>query len=1572
MKRLLRKKGIMAAIAAAFLLPAIAVHAWERVDNRVVKQVTAEQVRENIRSMKSRNETGETSPLSGIKVYSSPYKVGYRNDENLLTRSASDPRGEFYALVPFYLGLETADDAYLGKFNPNNGMITPLYYGAHYLTGGDYQNQTAAMRGNYGYFPIAVENVFEYNVSWYVVDLTNGKIVETKNFGGDRSAKPYTMTYDAKRDQFITFSWNGDTYNQLTIFDGKTLNTVDFVDMSKMPFINAVCYNPDDEEVYLFDWNNKVYILSDPGMGRVDQVGDLSTVNNQTLFEEFASYPMCYSPKDRAFVTLVPDMNTQQTVLQYIDPESWDVDAGVTQRNSFLLVRALLCADQYAAWDAPEIPALPKITFSDSSLTGKLTFKASENQFNGNPYPAGTSMKTVVTMDDKSIFEGNMTPGEEKTIELDLTSGQHTAGVYCETSEGRSPVASKVFYVGYDNPYPVTNLTLDKLNLSWKAPKAGGVHNGYVNPDNITYDVYYNTQKINSRPITETSYTIYNPNEMALTAISVVAVANGMQSEPTVLNEIIGKAKELPVHIVPERSDLNIIKILDANGDNESFNFSTYTSEGITMLRHLVGYFNDPDEWIFLPRTNFPDSEKLYNLSLGIGGVYTGTTREDVDIYIGETATPEGMTTRIWNREQLGCPHIPIQHSINFAVPQAGEYYIGIHYHSSKDKNGRGLTVNNITISDTGKSSDVPGPVTSCIIKAEPAGNLTADLTVTLPVNNITGQKLNADQELTVYVECMDLEDQITTAVGKPGQTVTVSNVPAKKDGFNQFIVTAGNENGYGSSVSFQGYVGTDIAVAPKGIILNPHADNTKATMTWEKPSAIGINGGYVDADNLNYVVYYPTNGTTAVLSKITETKDLTATFSRPLSSMQQANFSFTVVAENKLGYDKNANFVSDILGKPYTLPMVEEYATTGFNYYPVMRNTTKGYNNVTLANVKDFSPYAGSLGGLPVPKFGAVYMVSDTGFPTTGQIMLPKASTKGIPSVLFGAAIWDYTNAPKVYITGRTSDDPQKVINVGEIPLKRGAGGEWTEEVLELPKDFCDKDWIQLYINTDFGSNPNEYLVLDRYSIKPNVDFDLQLYDMTAPSSAAVGESMAFDITLANSGLETNTGTFTLEILDPEMNRLAVESLRTPRMLSGVTSNVHREMSLLAEWADFEYIYVRATVEGSEDLVEANNSQERKILVVNNPLPVVTDLDGHYNDDHTAVTLTWSEPNLGHGDVEDMEYTRPFYLTDQIGLFRNVDMDQQKCFDIQGLTWPDSELPQAWTVINAKELGVMNDGRIYPHSGEQYILARALHYDLQGGEEAKQAADWLISPEVVPGSDISFWFNTFNSDYKEYVELWVSETDDELGDEITRGTPDRCGSFYKVYSFSKSGQETWEEVTWKLPAKAKYFALVYRSYDEIGALLDDIQFSPLQLAQWEIDHYSVFRHITKDGKEVIEDLDNNVKTTSLTKDVEDANASYFVRAFVKTPMGMKYGPLSNKVKLYSLGVDDLKDLGGIFGTVGAIIIKGHAGEEMALYSADGKYIRALHLTNDNQTIEADRGIYIVKAGNSMAKVLVR
>ena len=59
-------------------------------------------------------------------------------------------------------------------------------------------------------------------------------------------------------------------------------------------------------------------------------------------------------------------------------------------------------------------------------------------------------------------------------------------------------------------------------------------------------------------------------------------------------------------------------------------------------------------------------------------------------------------------------------------------------------------------------------------------------------------------------------------------------------------------------------------------------------------------------------------------------------------------------------------------------------------------------------------------------------------------------------------------------------------------------------------------------------------------------------------------------------------------------------------------------------------------------------------------------------------------------------------------------------------------------------------------------------------------------------------------------------------------------------------------------------------------------------------------------------------------------------------------------------------------GAEGAVIVRGYAGETVTVYTVDGRTLASVNIVSDSETIAAPAAIYVVKAGDTVRKVVVK
>lgn len=136
-------------------------------------------------------------------------------------------------------------------------------------------------------------------------------------------------------------------------------------------------------------------------------------------------------------------------------------------------------------------------------------------------------------------------------------------------------------------------------------------------------------------------------------------------------------------------------------------------------------------------------------------------------------------------------------------------------------------------------------------------------LHITMPHNNHRGDAI-ADSPIkcNVYID----GSLISEVEANPGETVRLPLELAEgqhKLGIEPFIVTE-NDTATGALAQTMIYIGADIPTAPKNIFLSP------GKISWDAVGQIGANNGYVNQQNIKYIVYL--NGTQITESPIAET----------------------------------------------------------------------------------------------------------------------------------------------------------------------------------------------------------------------------------------------------------------------------------------------------------------------------------------------------------------------------------------------------------------------------------------------------------------------------------------------------------------------------------------------------------------------------------------------------------------------------------------------------------------------------------------------------------------------------
>lgn len=1488
-----------------------------------------------------------------------------QSPERVIRKTVDNPRASLYGVVPRSAYMETWDDAFLAKIDPRNRAVSPLYYGSHYLGAlgnSDYMLQGSAYRNGKIYVTEYSYQVPDFIPVWHIVDLATGNVEETISFESNHYANAYAMTWDSEKDLFYLLSVNNsDANSHLIVVNPNNWEVKYIKDLGSNHFCPGIVYNPLDKETYVFDLENQVFTV-DTETGALTKTGELDF--DYPIFEDGVNAAICYSPMDQQFVYVYRDMYSSANTLMMIDPETWEVsELGTLGGRTDIYISSIICNDDFAEADAPELPAMMSFDFNKAATSGKISFSVPFITYYGVEIPSSMKIKAVLSADGKQIHSAEYTPGQNVTVDVTLPTGLHALELTCYLGTKQSPVRHQNLFVGNDNPKAPANLEFKLNKLTWAAPNEVGEHDGYVDTAALTYDIYVDGTKQNVDPVTECQYTLKESAEAKRSDIKVVAVANGMESQPASLNLVFGKAFSIPFGVVPTKEQSELFTIVNSNEDFATwlYSYPVDKPDFVGMMMPMSTMENS-DDWLFLPPLNFDNEDIMYELSFDINSPKKGVSTESIDITVGNSPDPASATRVVYSSDVFSFSDAGQKFSINFCPPTAGTYYIGIHDRSILDTGAKGMFIRNFKVVPLeGTTTMVPDNPTKVNIIPASSGANAATLEVTMPTKSLTGKNLDPNEDLKATVTTGNY-----TAYGnaKPGMVATVE-IPTDTFGFHNFNVVLSNSNGAGMVSTYNTYIGIDKPFPPTNIRKVISDDNLSMQLYWDAPSNVGVNGGFVDVDNLIYDIYIKSGVQYTTVGSTTKT---TAKFETTVDKL--TSYITGPAARNEAGTSSNSRFVQEVLGKPYEIPALEQFNTVNFSYYPYSNSTANEYANSEWENMK--SPASLGLEGC-IPNQGCLVTYSGTGMPTKSRVTLPKLSTLGYEDVNLVIRYWSYVLAPAMDIYYRTNKSQEPVLL--QTVSTRGNTAQWKESVIKLPAEVVDKPWVEFQIETSLSGNTMQYLVIDSWEVSADCDYDLKLMDITGPAQVSVGDNASFNVSVANAGHLRNSGKLITQLSYTNGTIVATDEVTIPN-LSTSQEFVHPvTFEIGGEFLTRNNLQITATVKADQDELPYNNSRNILVTVKDCQLPVVNMLRGSLNSDNAA-NITWINPNTNYGDFQDFEIEEPYQITEQIGAWQNIDVDKvipsrivSGDSDEVEIKWPDSNLPCAWTVISPDDFSFVPDSRMKPHSGKQYVMARSVMS--ADANNPTQASDWLISPEVKGGSEISFWYSTIASDYKEFVYLYYSNSGTNLDPENATALVN--GDFVRLRSFSKVGEDAWEQCTYTLPADAKYFALVYTSFDSLGAMIDDISFSPLNMQRWDIDHFEL--HRIMDGEDVT--LSDNLTERKFVDDTLPANkqAKYYVVTVVNKDGRLLSGPRSNIVAVAGPEWDSVNavyDLNGIYGGKGTITLEGYAGKNLNVYTADGRLVMNLKPQTDNARYSVAAGLYLISDGRGKAKVFVK
>ena len=1356
-------------------------------------------------------------------------------------------------------------------------------------------------------------------VNYTVYDAYTGEILRKGDLdNSDYSQMVLSAVYDEWEDAAYVYTYNAD-------MTGAMLQRIDLETMEFTPLrddetvlegrVIAWGYNPKDRNIYGVNLSGE-FVKLDKEYAFFEYVGMTGIVPGSY------SQSMVYSPLDNKFVwaAILPD---QTSCIFMIDPDfgSSTSTCRYAYPNQYTV---LWTPDQLCDDNAPGLATFKSVTFEGATTQGKGVVTLPTVNYAGNPISGDVNLRIS---DGRTVLYSNLVgaAGSDVEFDLDLSEGSHNlCAVPFFKIDGKNveghPVYKEV-YVGYDTPAAPKNIVLTETSVSWDAVGAIGANGGYVDTNDVTYNVYLNGVLQNETPIKETTLAITLPvATLDFYVAEVEAISAGKTSEKGSSDKcLFGEAFSVPFQITPTADEYELLTTT-TNGYGM---WSFYPEDPEDPFYHVSHRDYESDDWVFLPLVKLDDVEHLYEFSFESRVRYSDTPNV-LDMAICKTTNPADAT--IFHTEVISSTEYMNIRKL-FSVKEPGEYHLAVR--CSSYPYSFYVHLKNFRINATENLPDCPDMVE--YLEAVPAkkGELKATVNFTMPRKSVGGSSLyTKGGELTATVKS---SVETVSVTGAPGsrQSVEIATV----QGENPIYVVVSNSFGEGEETRTHCYTGIDIPTYTD-MSIDASADNMAAICKWTAPKT-GVNGGYLDPDGLVYRIYnnHPLTGEWI---EIGEVKGQT-TFTYKISEgARQQMLQLGVTVSNEFGGGEELTYSTIVVGPPHQLPMVENFDGT-VTYEPiVLQQLGEDYTaSWTFHNPADIDIAAANNSGYALIGFPSSMSES------TGRIALPKFSTLGSEKAELKMRFFiaDYTPDADILLCGNSDEE----IVLGTVSAADGNG--WVTKTMVFPEKFQNRQWAYIALRAHYDGSI-QYLMMDSYTIKDPVAQDVAVVELAGSKSTMVGNPQYYDVKIENNGYETiAVPDVKCELINAKGE--VVKTLEASDIPMATEFAPAEQLTFQFEFiptVDFVGNFTLRASFDNADMIADNNAKEIPLLVKLGADPIVTDLKASYVEGGQSVELTWTAPVLTLG-LEDFEDMTSFAYDEQLGDFKNIDGDGCGTWIFESWTYPDNGLPKGFQVFDYSQVTV-NDPTFEPYSGDKYLMA------ISPDDMVTAADDWLISPEINGGSVVSFQLAIINQFYApEYIEVRYSSTTDDISE------------FKTVERFSKSTLG-WELFTAQLPADAKYFALHYISTNTFGIMIDDLTYSPVGETA-EIVGYNIYR----DGKKIAEKV---AEPRYIDENLEVKDYVYNVTVVVNKDGEEVEYPMSNNAYANLLSVEDVVSDNAIYANDGCIVLSGFAGKEYGVYTIDGICVASRIAESDIERIKVAPNVYVIKVGTRVEKIILK
>lgn len=864
-----------------------------------------------------------------------------------------------------------------------------------------------------------------------------------------------------------------------------------------------------------------------------------------------------------------------------------------------------------------------------------------------------------------------------------------------------------------------------------------------------------------------------------------------------------------------DKGEFDLFTVIDAN--NDAVDQGTYMKETWTYADNAVQLYadkNKADDWFISPALvlyagySYVVEYTVHHSTPGKHKLAINWGTAPAAEYMTETALPETVVP-------AGSDQVL---RVTISPKESAYYYIGLHATSEAGANSLYL---NKFICNSAVKSTAPAPVTISSITHDPTAKLEATIKFVAPATTASGQPLTNLKGVRISRQGQHV-DYCTDV--KPGEEYTYVDNTMTEAGMCYYYITAYNDDGSSAEAAVHTWVGLDIPQNAGTQPILSILSEGKLNLSWD---AFGAeNGGVIFPEDIVYKVYdIIASGNYLYLGDLKgSVKGATSfTYDAATEEGPQQHLYQAVMGTNASGSSDAIVSTPVLVGKPYSLPVREDYTEGNINYFWSYNISDKGGNNpavgISMVGAKD--------------EYQMCFrsMMDDFAAMTSGKIDI-----KGCDNPTLTFSLKSEATAGTFIPYVQTSDGV--CVYLDEIAMTAPSDG-WTKYIYDLNAclgaNWIQKQkWVQFGFRfADLGSTIEQKVYLDDISIADQKAVDLAATLVNVPETIEKGQSRTASVRVRNYGSQAvDSYVLKITIGDKEV----LNETKNSKLASFGTHTYPLEISpSILEQAD--QATVKVEVIAADDALADNNVASADVQFTSPDLLPATNLA--VTKTASAQTLAWKAPASVRTFVDSFEQETD-WATSGIGNWTMVDVDGGLCGGLyNSIPYGSEGTAFAFTVFNPYNYDgydITSDvPSTKPKSGNKSLAA---FYSLNADKNKIVPSDnWLISPELSEQEqEISFWANNLyvvdengESVYPEYFDILYSTTDTNTE------------SFVQIGDTYTQESGTWSEYKAQLPDGAKYFAIHHKAGAKQNFLfmIDDVTYTTKNL---KVLKYNIYR----------------------------------------------------------------------------------------------------------------------------------